>query len=77
MDDTFLVLLNAHHEPMGFTLPAHRKNVRREPMLDTREPTGRRRTRPYRGGQTYEMEARSLVVLRLRCEDGDDDSTDR
>jgi glycogen operon protein len=57
---------------MGFTLPAHRKNVRWEPMLDTREPTGRRRSRPYRGGQVYEMEARSLVVLRLRREDGDD-----
>jgi isoamylase len=71
VDDTFLVLLNAHHEPMGFTLPAHRKNVRWEPMLDTREPTGRRRTRPYRGGQSYEMEARSLAVLRLRREDGD------
>ncbi|HXU88358.1 MAG TPA: glycogen debranching protein GlgX, partial [Methylomirabilota bacterium] len=48
VDDTFLVLLNAHHEPLGFTLPAHRKNVRWEPMLDTREPTGRRRARPYR-----------------------------
>ena len=71
VDDTFLVLLNAHHEPMGFTLPAHRRNVRWEPMLDTREPTGRRRTRPYRGGQSYEMEGRSLAVLRLRRENGD------
>jgi glycogen operon protein len=71
VDDTFLVMLNAHHEPMGFVLPAHRRNVRWEPMLDTREPTGRRRTRPYRGGQTYEMEARSLAVLRLRREDAD------
>ena len=51
---------------------AHRKNVRWEAMLDTREPTGRRRARPYRGGQSYEMEARSLAVLRLRREDGDD-----
>ena len=72
MDDTFLVLLNAHHEPMGFTLPAHRKNVRWEPILDTREPVGRRRTRPYRGGQSYEMEGRSLAVLRLRREGADD-----
>ena len=76
VDDSFLVMLNFHHEPMGFTLPAHRKNVRWEPMLDTREPTGRRRTRPYRGGQSYEMEARSVAVLRLRREDTDDGDPD-
>jgi hypothetical protein len=40
-------------------------------MLDTREPTGRRRVRPYRGGQAYEMQARSLAVLRLRREHDD------
>ena len=37
-----------------------------------------RRQRPYRGGQTYEMEARSIAVLRLRREDGDEgDVSDR
>jgi hypothetical protein len=46
-------------------------------MLDTREPNGRRRTRPYRGGQPYEMEARSLAVLRLRREDADEETTER
>ena len=76
VDDTFLVLLNAHHEPMGFTLPAHRKSVRWEPMLDTREPTGRRRARPLRGGQVYEMWPRSLAVLRLRRENGDNGDPD-
>jgi isoamylase len=76
VDDTFLVLLNAHHEPMGFTLPAHRKSVRWEPMLDTREPAGRRRARPLRGGQIYEMWPRSLAVLRLRRENGDNGDAD-
>ena len=28
MDDTFLILLNAHHEPRPFTLPAHKRGVR-------------------------------------------------
>ncbi len=67
VDDTFLVTLNAHHEPMGFILPAHHRSVRWEPVLDTREPTGRpRRARAMRGGETYEMEARSMAVMRLR-----------
>jgi isoamylase len=67
VDDTFLVLLNAHHEPMPFTMPAHHKNVRWEPVLDTREPTGRPRLRrALRGGETYDMAARSMAVLGLR-----------
>ena len=67
VDDTFLVMLNAHHEPMPFTLPAHHKSVRWEPVLDPREPNGRpRRGRALRGGETYEMAARSMAVLGLR-----------
>src|SRR5213083_3265717 len=38
VDDTFLVMLNAHHGPMGFTLPAHRDGTQWETVLDTREP---------------------------------------
>jgi isoamylase len=72
VDDTFLVMLNAHHEPMPFTLPAHHKSVRWQPVLDTREPTGRpRRARAMRGGEAYEMEARSMAVMRLRRADED------
>jgi isoamylase len=70
VDDTFLVMLNAHHEPMGFTLPAHRASVRWETVLDTREPGGKPRRQAMRGGDTYDMEARSFVVLRLRREQG-------
>ena len=67
-DDTFLVMLNAHHEPMGFTLPAHRASIAWETVLDTREPTGKPKRHAFRGGDVYEMEARSLAVLRLRRE---------
>jgi hypothetical protein len=35
-------------------------------VLDTREPTGRRRLRPRKGGEEYDLEARSLALLRLR-----------
>src|SRR5207249_1271301 len=36
VDDTLLVMLNAHHEPVAFVPPAHRARVRWEPVLDTR-----------------------------------------
>jgi glycogen operon protein len=68
IDDTLLILLNAHHESIPFILPAHRARVRWELMFDTREPAGMRRQRPLRGGEAYELEARSLVLLRLRKE---------
>jgi glycogen operon protein len=67
-DDTFLVLLNAHHEPVEFLLPAHRRGVRWETVLDSREPTGRRRLGPLKGGEPYDLESRCLAVLRLRRE---------
>ncbi|HEV8472152.1 MAG TPA: glycogen debranching protein GlgX [Methylomirabilota bacterium] len=79
VDDTFLVMLNAHHEPMGFTLPTDDKHVRWDAVLDTREPTGRTKRRALRGGEVYEMEARSLAVLRLARdgrEDREDDDAD-
>jgi isoamylase len=64
-DDTFVVLLNAHHEPVEFVLPAHHRGVRWERVLDTAEPDGHRRVRPHRGGEAYRLEGRSLAVLRL------------
>lgn len=66
VDDTLLVLLNAHHTPLAFTLPAHKRGIRWHPVLDTalsgengKQVTG------FRGGEQYEMEARSIAVLRL------------
>jgi glycogen operon protein len=65
VDDTLLILLNAHHEPLPFVLPAHQRGVRWETVLDTRTHDGRRDQRPLHGGATYGLEARSLVVLKL------------
>ncbi|HEX8118219.1 MAG TPA: hypothetical protein VF521_13170, partial [Pyrinomonadaceae bacterium] len=66
-DDTLLLLLNAHHRGVSFTLPAHRAGDSWEQLLDTRESFGRRRTRTRttRGGSTYRVEARSLALFRL------------
>jgi isoamylase len=36
VDDTLLVLINAHHEPLDFVLPTHTREVSWETLLDTR-----------------------------------------
>ena len=66
VDDTFLILLSAHHEPVSFILPTQRSKMRWDLVLDTREATGRRRYRLVRGGEPYQLEARSLALFRLR-----------
>jgi isoamylase len=63
--DTFLVLLNAHHEPVPFVLPAHETRVTWEPVLDTRDWNGDAERPFLRTGDRYELEGRSLAVLRL------------
>jgi len=70
VDDTLLILLNAHHEPIPFVLPAHRPKVRWEQVLNTHEGVSRRRLRPMRGGGQYILEGRSLALLRLRRDEG-------
>jgi len=63
--DTFLVLLNAHHEAVPFILPAHEARVRWEPVLDTRAWEAPDPARTYRAGDHYDLAGRSLAVLRL------------
>jgi glycogen operon protein len=67
LDDTFLMLLNAHHEPRPFTLPAHKPGVRWQPVLDTAlTQEHAKQVTLLKGGVQYDLEARSLAVLRLR-----------
>jgi len=63
IDDTLLMVLNAHYEPIAFVLPAHRPKVRWELVLDTRDMLDKRRYRPLHGGDVYEMAARSLALF--------------
>jgi len=67
LDDTLLILLNAHHEPLSFVLPAYQPEMRWELVLDTRE-TGKRTHRLLLkgGANSYLMEARSLALFRLQ-----------
>jgi glycogen operon protein len=64
-DDTFLLLFNAHHEPVDFVLPAHRPRVRWDLVLDTRDWATA--ARAFRVGDAYPLEARSVALLRQRA----------
>jgi isoamylase len=61
-DDTFLILLNPHHEPVRFTLPQIRPDTAWEVCLDTRTPLIVPRW--TRSKKTYLLIERSLAVLR-------------
>lgn len=66
VDDTLLILLNAHHTPLSFTLPAHKSGIRWCPLLDTALTGGTEKpVTILKGGEHYDMEARSIAVLRL------------
>ena len=66
VDDTLLILLNAHHEAVPFVLPAHRRKVRWQVLLDTTEAAaGKGSHRSMRGGEAYDLKGRSLALLRL------------
>jgi glycogen operon protein len=60
--DTLLVLLNAHHEAIPFTLPLHKDGQRWERLLDT-AATGAV-TNSVDDDQPYQLEGRSLAVLK-------------
>ena len=66
VDDTALILLNAHHEAIPFTLPPTREGQVWERVLDT---TGKDDTPvSLRGGEVYEVADRSLALLFTREE---------
>jgi glycogen operon protein len=64
VDDSFLVLLNGHHEPVVYTLPPRRFGARWELELSTAAPQAEPGSQrfPFRGAVTVEPYA--LVLLR-------------
>ncbi len=65
VDDTFLVLFNAHHGVQRFVLPG-RHDVRWGLIMDTAEDTGFiEPVRNYQAGQTLKLLDHSLCLLRL------------
>jgi glycogen operon protein len=61
--DTLLILLNAHHEPIAFQLPAIGQPSQWELLLDTADVAAEDCF--HSGGQKYDLRERSLAVLRL------------
>jgi isoamylase len=61
-DDIFLLLLNAYHEPIPFTLPGAPDGPAWEVALDTARPEGPT-PEPVAPGGAYDLQGRSLVVL--------------
>jgi isoamylase len=64
IDDTFLFLLNAHHQRVAFMLPGPSAKAQWQVVLDTREGMARR-TRRVTKGANYNLEGRSLALFRL------------
>ncbi|MBI2216479.1 MAG: glycogen debranching protein GlgX [Candidatus Rokubacteria bacterium] len=63
-DDSFLLLFNAHHEPLTFTIPGPRWGRRWTTVLDTREPRPGPKGDAHAAGAAVTVEGRGLVVLR-------------
>jgi glycogen operon protein len=62
--DTLLILFNAHHEAIPFTLPEALEGQRWERLLDTFRPE--LGTAAMAVGKPYPLEGRSLAVFRLQ-----------
>jgi isoamylase len=63
-DDSFLLLFNAHHEPVSFRLPARRFAARWQFELSTAEPDLEVGARSWTARQDLAVESRSVLVLR-------------
>jgi len=69
-DENFLVLLNAHHEDVVFTLPAFHPGFRWGAWMDTSRDDGLHPAGTYDSGAVYPLQARSLAVLMERRGNG-------
>jgi isoamylase len=63
LDDGFIVLMNAFHEPVPFTLPPDEMGRRWTVVLDTAREDGAAAGERFDAGSAYPLEARSVVVL--------------
>jgi isoamylase len=64
IDDTFLILLNAHHEPLPFVLIAARSEYRWELVVDTNAPEREEGAQCYSAGDEFDLAGRSIAVFR-------------
>ncbi len=62
-DDNFLLLLNAHHEMVQFTLPDFDSGTHWQTLFDTHYTLERNPARVFVAGDGYPLEARSMALL--------------
>ncbi|MDQ4089501.1 MAG: glycogen debranching enzyme, partial [Actinomycetota bacterium] len=62
VDDSFLIVFNAHHQPIEFTLPAERFGDRWVKVLDTYDSFAE--GEQSKAGESTTVGSRSLVLLR-------------
>jgi len=65
-DQNFLLLMNAHHEPVPFVLPAPPSQDNWLALVDTSCQTTNNPAFPYQPGTQYPLQARSLALLVAR-----------
>ena len=63
-DDTFLIMLNCHHEPIQFYMPKPPTAEKWEIIIDTNDPTLEPKTRYSEPGTPVELVPLSLAVAR-------------
>jgi len=63
--ETLLLLLNAHHEPIPFTLPTHKPGTRWVLLMDTATPDFDRRAQRATGENVFLLQDRSMALFRL------------
>lgn len=63
-DDNLLLLINAYHEDIAFTLPGIDEHHNWEALLDTLGDIGTPNISRYKVGQAYPVGGRSLVLLK-------------
>jgi glycogen operon protein len=66
MDDSFLLLFNAHYEAIEFMIPPGLKQWEWSAIIDTTKPRFVERGKLYRGELSIPVEQRSLVALQKR-----------
>ena len=63
--DSIVLLVNAHHEAIPFTLPSRDEEPEWERLIDTADPETE--TMKRKGGEQYEIKGRSMVILRSKA----------
>jgi glycogen operon protein len=62
--DSIVLLVNAHHEAIPFTLPSRGEGQEWQRLIDTADPEAEAIKR--KGGEQYEIKGRSMVILRSK-----------